>query len=138
MARSVVTSSSLEETKAFGKKLAKTLKPGSILACFGDLGSGKTACIKSIASTLTALHEDEINSPTFNYVNDYDGVYHFDLYRLKNFREFLQKGFDEYLTSGSICLIEWAERIEEHLPASAIKLRFKFVDEKTRTMSIES
>ncbi len=138
MARVIITSYSSEETQVFGKKLAKRLDPGSIVACFGGLGSGKTTCIKSIVSTLTKIHEDEINSPTFHYVNDYEGVYHFDLYRLKNFRDFLQRGFDEYLTSGHICLIEWAERIEELLPKTVIKLSLKIVDEKTRTLCIES
>ncbi|MCK4934628.1 MAG: tRNA (adenosine(37)-N6)-threonylcarbamoyltransferase complex ATPase subunit type 1 TsaE [Simkaniaceae bacterium] len=125
------------ETQRFGGNFAKTLSKGTTVAFYGDLGSGKTTCIKSIVSYLTNLHTEEILSPTFNFVNEYDGVYHFDLYRMNNYEEFLQRGFDEYLLSGSICLIEWAERIEGFLPKNRIKLRFKMIDETTRLISIE-
>jgi len=132
------TSSSPEETAEIGRSLAKNLGPGSILSFFGDLGSGKTTLIKSLTAELTGIDPHEVSSPTFTYLNIYEGacpVYHFDLYRLENKANFLERGFDEYFDAGGICLIEWAERIESILPEHALRIELKHSGDNNRTLT---
>lgn len=81
------------------------------------------------------LSEREVSSPTFSYLHIYPGkipVYHFDLYRLKNYAEFCALGFDEYLNSDGIACIEWAERIQDHLPKEALFFHFAHTGNETR------
>lgn len=95
----------------------RSLKPNDIVAFTGDLGAGKTSFIKGMLAG--QLREEEVQSPTFVYLNVYPSkpiVYHFDLYRLKSAEEFLSMGFDEYFEKDGICLLEWADRIETILP----------------------
>jgi tRNA threonylcarbamoyladenosine biosynthesis protein TsaE len=117
---------SAEETFAFGKILAPHLPPNTILALSGDLGAGKTTFVQGLALGLGI--KEEISSPTFVYLNIYEeGVlplFHFDLYRLKSPADFVGLGFDEYLSRGGICAIEWPEKTE--LPPQAIQLYFTY------------
>lgn len=132
---------SWEETFEFGVKLGKQLHPNSILALYGDLAAGKTTLIKGIASALGHISADDVSSPTFTYLNIYQGekqaLYHFDLYRLKQPQQFMQMGFDEYLTAGGICCIEWAERIRSYLPKERIDILMEHQNE-SRSIIIES
>lgn len=100
------------------KVVAALLEEGGHLPVWtftGDLGAGKTTLIKALAVELGI--QDAVSSPTFNYVNDYDGkLYHFDCYRLKNVEEALNLGLEEYLDSGRRCWIEWPEVILPILP----------------------
>ena len=112
-----------EETLSFGTMLASILKPADIIILTGDLGVGKTKLTQGI---LRYFHlEDEISSPTFNIVNEYQlsnsFLYHFDVYRLADSSEFLQIGGDEYLEKG-ICIIEWGEMILDVLPAEYLQI----------------
>ena len=80
-------------------------------------------------------------SPTFVYLNIYDGsrekrVYHFDLYRLKNAEEFLGMGFDDYFQAGGVCCVEWAERIEELLPPNCLRIKMTHRSEQERLIEI--
>ncbi len=106
------------ETIEVGKKLAGLLKCGDILAITGDLGSGKTALVKGIARGLSI--DDYITSPTFTLVHSYRGssvtLHHFDVYRVSTEDELFDIGFEEYLGSGDICVIEWADLIRPLLP----------------------
>ena len=114
-----------EDTFEFGKKLASLLSPDSILALSGDLGAGKTTFTQGLASGLRV--EEEVTSPTFCYLNTYEGtlpLFHFDLYRLKTSSDFQQLGFDEYFAKGGICAIEWPERIS--IPTRALSLTFTY------------
>ena len=118
-----------QETLSFGKLLATKLAPNTILALSGDLGAGKTTFVQGLASGLGI--EDPIVSPTFVYLNIYEGtipLYHFDLYRLKTPSDFAELGFDEYFARGGICAIEWPERIE--IPSNAIHLIFTHESEE--------
>ncbi len=124
MARTVDTSTE-EETIALGASFASRLRPGDVVALFGTLGTGKTRFIKGICRGLgVAVH---VTSPTFTIVNQYEGrtgiVYHFDFYRLKSRSELREIGFEEYLSSGGICLVEWAEQVEAFLPARRYNVR---------------
>jgi tRNA threonylcarbamoyladenosine biosynthesis protein TsaE len=116
-------SRSVEETKKIGQEIAKKIKKGQIVAFVGGLGAGKTSLIKGIASQINSINEDEISSPTFTYLNIYPGnitIYHFDLYRIKDERQFLSMGFEEYFGGEGISLIEWSEKITSLLPSKTL------------------
>lgn len=112
-----------KETYDVGVKISQEAKPGDIYCLLGDIGVGKTVFSKGFAK---GLHIDEpITSPTFTIVNEYEGrhpLYHFDLYRIEDGEELEEIGFEEYLFSRGVCLIEWAERIEEMIPEYARKI----------------
>lgn len=114
-----------EETFQLGRKIARELKPNTVLTFYGDLAAGKTTFIKGLAFQIGGIDTNEVNSPTFTYLNIYEGLktlYHFDLYRLEGYQDFLKMGFDEYLNADGICCIEWSERIRTHLPTDRIDI----------------
>lgn len=116
--------SSAEETAQLGVKIGRTLPPGTVVCLFGELAAGKTTFIKGLIAGAAHLDPSEVQSPTFTYLNIYEGtqrIYHFDLYRLRDADEFLAMGFDEFFDRGGICFIEWSERIASCLPAGAIR-----------------
>lgn len=117
--------SSSEETIQFGKELGKRLPVGSIVLFEGELAAGKTTMIKGIAAGAADYPEEQVSSPTFVYMQIYEGsktLFHFDLYRLSDPDEFTLMGFDEAFDAGGITLIEWPERIQGHIPSSAIRI----------------
>ncbi|MBS0654297.1 MAG: tRNA (adenosine(37)-N6)-threonylcarbamoyltransferase complex ATPase subunit type 1 TsaE [Verrucomicrobia bacterium] len=131
--------SSIEETHSIACSIAKELKPGDILAFFGQLGAGKTTFIKAIAKEIVGISEHAVSSPTFQYLNIYQGeppLYHFDLYRLRGAEDFLDMGFDECLEQHGICCIEWAERIHAILPPKTISISMTHVGDNIRTIEV--
>lgn len=112
-------------TKLFATNLAKILKKGDIIILSGDLGAGKTKFTEGVLNHFNL--QDEISSPTFTIVNEYNtpnlNIYHFDVYRLEDSDEFLAIGGEEYFDKGA-CLIEWGEQIEDVLPNNYIKITF--------------
>ena len=113
-----------EETVALGRTLASQLRPGDVVAFYGDLGAGKTTMIKGIAAGLGVA--EVVKSPSFVIVTEYAGklpVYHVDLYRLNENSDFESIGLDSYLEGDGVCLIEWAERAEKIVPDRAIRVR---------------
>ena len=106
------------ETRQFGEELARTLKPGDVIALIGDLGTGKTTLTKYIARQLAT--RQAITRPTFTIICEYkDGrlpLYHFDVYRLNSADEMLELGYEEYFFGDGVCIVEWADKIEELLP----------------------
>ncbi len=119
--------SSAEETLAFGKLAASVLPKNTVLALSGNLGAGKTTFVQGLAAGLGI--SEPIQSPTFVLLNVYDGLTHFDLYRLKTASDFTGLGFEEYFASGSICAIEWPDRIETLLPPGTIRIEFIYEKE---------
>ena len=122
-----VISNSAEETLALGRKIAPLLKKGDVLVMTGDLGAGKTLFTTGILDFYEK--KDEVSSPTFTIVNEYDlkedlKLFHFDVYRLESSEEFLAIGGDEFFEKG-ICLIEWGEKIEEYLPKDVLRINIK-------------
>jgi tRNA threonylcarbamoyladenosine biosynthesis protein TsaE len=107
-----------------------------IFAFDGEMGAGKTTFIKAICKYLGIT--DLVSSPTFSLVNEYESnsgpLYHFDFYRIKDPTEAYDIGYEEYFYSGSICLIEWPEKIEELLPIPRINIEVILVNEHTRTV----
>ncbi len=116
---------SAQETFDLGASLGKRVHSNSLIALHGELAVGKTTLIKGVAHAIGGINPDEINSPTFTFLNIYDGLksfYHFDLYRMKGADQFLQMGFDEYFDAGGISCLEWAERIQAILPQRRIDI----------------
>lgn len=134
-------SNSEEETIAYGKAFGSTLSKNQIVCFFGDLGAGKTTFIKGLVNGFAEYATAEVSSPTFVYLNIYNGsktVYHFDLYRLKDSDEFLSMGFDEMFDAGGITLMEWSEKIEEILPENRILVTIEHRDEQSRIITIDN
>lgn len=135
----MIKTHSSEETEAAGAHFAATLRGNETIAFFGDLGAGKTTFLKGMISALTGCSPSEITSPTFNYLNIYEGkipVYHFDLYRLKAAEQFEGAGFSEYLQMG-VCCLEWAEKIETKLPAGTIRITLEHQGLDNRLIKID-
>lgn len=119
-----VSSRSAAETMALGRALASQLRPGDVVAFYGDLGAGKTTMIKGVARGLGVT--ELVKSPSFVVVTEYRGrlpVYHIDLYRLSGQSNFDDVGLDSCLSGDGVSLVEWAERAESWLPAEAIRVR---------------
>lgn len=134
-------SESPEQTEQFGREFGKTLSSGNVVCFFGDLAAGKTTFIKGLVNGSAQLDPDQVNSPTFVYLNIYEGaclVYHFDLYRLDGEKTFLSMGFDEYLESPGVCCIEWSEKIQNLLPPHFIRVKMGHLGERKREISIIS
>ena len=115
---------SAAETIELGRTISSQLRPGDVVAFYGELGAGKTTMIKGIAAGLGVA--DVVKSPSFVIVTEYAGrlpVYHIDLYRLNENSDFGSIGLESYLGGQGVCLIEWAERAEKVLPASVIRVR---------------
>lgn len=123
MSAAVLKTTSPEETKLLGEKLAGLLEPGDIICLNGDLGAGKTAFSQGVAKGLGI--EGPITSPTFTLINEYAGrlpLYHFDVYRLGGPEEMDDLGYEEYFYGQGVCLIEWAQLVEEVLPKERLEL----------------
>lgn len=124
----------------FAHLFGMTLPVNSVVCFFGDLGAGKTTFIKGLLEGAAELDASEVQSPTFTYLNIYEGtktVFHFDLYRLKDSDEFLSMGFDEYFEAGGICCIEWSERISSYLPDGCIQIFLEHAGENKRLITIK-
>ncbi len=120
-------SNSENETFLIAENFAKSLKAGDIIALTGELGAGKTAFVKGVASALG--FKGNVSSPTFTLVNEYDGkdymLYHFDVYRLSAVTAENCDWIDEYLFSDGISIIEWADNLIDILPENHIKVSIK-------------
>lgn len=113
-----------EETFEVGRTIGMNAKPGQIYTLTGDLGVGKTVFTQGVAAGLGIT--EPVNSPTFTIIQEYeDGrlpFYHFDVYRIGDLEEMEEIGYDDYFFGQGICLIEWAELIEEILPEKRIEV----------------
>ncbi|MGN0480870.1 MAG: tRNA (adenosine(37)-N6)-threonylcarbamoyltransferase complex ATPase subunit type 1 TsaE [Lachnospiraceae bacterium] len=117
-----IESYSCKETFEFGKKLAESALPGEIYCLVGDLGVGKTVFTQGFAAGLGIT--EPINSPTFTIVQVYEEgrlpFYHFDVYRISDVDEMDEIGYEEYFYGDGVCLVEWANLIEEIIPENVI------------------
>ncbi len=130
-----------EETFALGRKIGSSLSENQLLALYGDLGSGKTTLVRGIVDALQKGEPAGVHSPTFTYLNIYEGgrlpLYHFDLYRLADARQFSELGLDEYLHAGGVCCIEWAEGVRSLLPKKRLDIILEHEGD-SRKITIES
>lgn len=120
----VIETRAPEETFALGKKIGRAAKPGQIYTLTGDLGVGKTVFTQGVADGLDIT--EPISSPTFTIIQVYEEgrlpFYHFDVYRIGDIEEMEEIGYDDYFFGQGICLIEWADLIEEILPEKLIQI----------------
>lgn len=118
--RLILESFCANDTKELAKKIGQEVKAGDILCLLGDLGVGKTVFTQGFAEGLEI--REPISSPTFTLVQEYEEgrlpFYHFDVYRIADIEEMEEIGFDDYIYGNGVCLIEWANLIEEILPQS--------------------
>ena len=141
-----LTTHSEEETAAAGREIAPTLSAGDVLLLSGDLGSGKTAFVRGLAEGL-GVSRDEVSSPTFTLIQEYRGgrltLFHVDLYRIEDSREFDELGLDEIAEQG-VLAIEWAEklngdaRLKPSRSSKTVSIRIQHGDGDMRTIVIEN
>ena len=118
----VIESHSRQETYELGRTLGQQAKAGDVYTLVGDLGVGKTVLTQGMAAGLGIM--EPVSSPTFTIVQIYEEgrlpLYHFDVYRIEEPEEMEEVGFDDYIYGDGVCLIEWANRIEDILPEETI------------------
>ena len=128
------------ETESAGADLAAGLGPGAVIAFTGDLGAGKTAFTRGLARGLGV--RERVTSPTFTIVNEYEGgrlpLFHFDMYRLGSADELFDIGWEDYLSRGGVCAVEWSENVEEALEdAVRVEIRKDPSEPDRRMITIE-
>lgn len=128
---------SAAETEAVGASLAATLQAGDVVALYGDLGMGKTAFVRGMASVMAP--QAEVSSPTFALVHDYGGappLVHFDMYRVTTWDDVYATGLWDYIDAGAVTAVEWSEHIEAALPDHAIRVRLIRLSDSDRRIEI--
>jgi len=132
-----IITNSENETILEGEKLGRTLKPGAIIALHGELGAGKTAFTRGIASGLGI--SASVSSPTFTIANEYPGdipLFHFDMYRLESESELFDIGWDDYHDRDGVCVVEWSEKVPGAFPPDTVTVRFEKLGEDSRRLEI--
>ena len=128
------------EIDEIAKQLSKAIKSGDFIALIGELGTGKTTFVKELAKNLGI--KENIKSPTFTYVKEYKTendipFYHFDVYRIGNSEEVYEIGYEDYINSNGIVVVEWADLIKDELPENYIQIELGYYDELDRTIEIK-
>jgi tRNA threonylcarbamoyladenosine biosynthesis protein TsaE len=138
------TTHSGADTIAVGRKLARLLTPPQLMLLKGDLGTGKTTLVKGIAQALDAAEPDEVTSPTFTLLHEYDGslngkpvkLYHIDVYRLDSERQLETLGLDELLTPNALVLVEWGEKFKSIRKKATGEIEIKSVGGDERLITV--
>ena len=130
---------SIDTINETAQKFIEQIGDRTIFAFNGKMGAGKTTFIKSICETMGV--KENVNSPTFSIVNEYETsdkriIYHFDCYRINKIQEALDLGAEEYLYSGNMCFIEWSENIAPILPDSLVNVDIEEVEDGKREIVI--
>ena len=125
----------LKELPEIARKLVDQFAEERVFAFYGKMGAGKTTFIQSVCRVLGS--DDTVTSPTFALINEYNtkkngSVFHFDFYRIKNLEEVFDLGYEDYLYSGSYCLIEWPELIESLLPEKVVRVKIEVEKDGSR------
>ena len=121
-----------EETIALGERLAAELPVAAVVLLIGQLGAGKTTLAKGIVKGLGAARPDDVSSPTFTLIHEYNpNVYHIDLYRLDTPTQVATLGLDEIFDRRAVVLIEWGERFPELMPQTRIEIRLRTIRGKS-------
>lgn len=126
-----------EGTRALGRRLGRLLGGGDILGLSGDLGSGKTCFVHGLAEGLEVGGDSWVRSPTFTLVNEYEGrlsLVHVDLFRVAPGPEMEDLHLEEYFSSGSVCVVEWFERLDAVRVEEFLGVGFRYVDEERRAL----
>lgn len=126
------------ETEAAGTAFAAGIPDGTVVAMYGELGAGKTAFVRGMAQGMGL--DCRVNSPTFTIVNEYLGartLLHFDMYRLGSADELWDIGWDDYLSRGAVCAVEWSENVADAFTGDEITVRFEKLSDTDRRITIE-
>ena len=143
-----ITIKNLDEMGEKARMFINTLGEQRVIAFYGSMGAGKTTFIRALCQELGVI--EPVTSPTFAIVNEYEvvddqssihqssikKVFHFDFYRIKRLEEAYDMGFEDYLYSGQLCLIEWPELIEELLPDDAVRVHITVNDDGSRSVRV--
>ena len=132
-----IISNSEAETEAAGERFSRTLPNGAVVALYGDLGAGKTAFVRGMARGMGI--DARVCSPTFTIVNEYLGnreLYHFDMYRLNSSEELFDIGWEDYLSRGGVCAVEWSENVSDAFEGDEITVRIEKTGEERRKITI--
>ena len=131
-------SHSERETEELGARLSSVLPGGSVVAMYGDLGAGKTAFVRGMARGMGL--DCRVSSPTFTIVNEYLGardLIHFDMYRLSGADELFDIGWEDYLSRGAVCAVEWSENVQDAFFGDEMKVTIEKLSDNTRKITIE-
>ena len=141
-----LTLTSTEQLDAAAQTFISTIGTRRIFAFYGSMGAGKTTFIAALCKALGV--DDTVTSPTFSIVNEYevahpttadfpqgDTIYHFDFYRINRREEIFDMGYEEYFYSGSLCLIEWPELLDDLLPDDAVRVDITALHDGTRKLT---
>ena len=131
---------SLNDINNVASQFLQHIGDAKIFALYGGMGVGKTTFVKAIGQCMGV--QDDMSSPTFAIVNEYEtednnNIYHFDFYRVNDVSEALDFGYEEYFYSGAYCFIEWPEKIEELLPENIINCYFTELEDGSRELEIK-
>lgn len=127
----------IDEINSIAKEILSLYNSSKIYVFIGEMGSGKTTLIKSLAKELG--YKGNVNSPTFSIINEYSNgnkIFHFDFYRINDKNELLDLGIEEYINSDHWCFIEWPDLIIDLLPEGFIKLNLETISENERKITI--
>lgn len=131
------TSRSVDDTMELAENIESEKFPGMVICLEGELGSGKTVFVKGFAKSLGI--EETITSPTFSLIKEYNSgempLVHMDVYRIETADNSI--GFEDYFNKDNVCMIEWAEMIEDRLPKERLELEFRVIDENTRIIVLK-
>ena len=125
------------ETEQLGRSFAEKLPGGTVVAMYGELGSGKTAFVRGMAKGMGL--DCRVSSPTFTIVNEYLGdreLIHFDMYRLSSADELFEIGWEDYLSRGAVCAVEWSENVRDAFFGDEIAVRFEKLGDNERRITI--
>ena len=131
-------SHSERDTEELGARLAAGLPGGTVVAMYGDLGAGKTAFVRGMARGLGL--DCRVSSPTFTIVNEYLGkreLIHFDMYRLSGADELFDIGWEDYLSRGAVCAVEWSENVEDAFFGDEVRVTIEKLSANERKITIE-
>ena len=127
-----------EGTLEVAGMLARTLRPGTVVALIGELGTGKTVFARGVARALGI--GEKVTSPSFTLIHEYHGsipLYHMDLFRMNSVEEMLNIGIEDYFSGDGICIIEWAEKMKELFPQDAVCVTLKHLGNTHREIDID-
>ncbi len=131
---------SAAETTALGARIAASLEPPALVLLVGDLGVGKTTLAKGLIEALGAAPPQDVLSPTFSLVHEYEGdpkVYHLDLYRLSSLPELETLGLEDLWDQRAVVLVEWGEKFDQHLPGNRVEVRLEHAGGDARIVRVE-
>ncbi|MGN0201291.1 MAG: tRNA (adenosine(37)-N6)-threonylcarbamoyltransferase complex ATPase subunit type 1 TsaE [Candidatus Cryptobacteroides sp.] len=131
----------LQEIDSAARDFLERTKGRNLVAFYAPMGAGKTTFTTAVCRCL-GVEEDAVSSPTFAIVNEYrtgkgEPLFHFDFYRINKVSEALDIGFYDYIDSGYLCIMEWAENIEDILPEETLKVSIQVNPDESRTLSWE-